>query len=88
MSKHPAKIMVWGAMRAQVLAYLHLVPRSSLWTQATMYVTEILQKSLLPSLVLDASTGWVLTKKLVPGISLPIFQHDGPPARWSRKARH
>ena len=31
-SMHPAKIMVWGAMRAQLLADLHVVPRSSLWT--------------------------------------------------------
>ena len=49
-SKHPAKIMVWGSIRAQVLADLHLVPQKQS-VDAGYYVTEILQKSELSSLV-------------------------------------
>ena len=55
---------------------------------AGYYVTEILQKSQLPSLVRDASICSVLAKKMVPGMSLPIFQQDGAPAHSSRKAQH
>ena len=54
---------------------------------AGCYVTEILQKSPLPSLARDASTGSILTKKMMPGRSLPIFQQDGAPAHTPREAQ-
>ena len=67
-SKHPAKIMVWGAMSAQALTNLHVVPQKQPFG-AGYHVTEILQKSLLPSLAWDTSTGSVtepvLTKKML-----------------------
>ena len=31
-SRHPAKIMVWGTMSPQALTDLRVVPRSSVWT--------------------------------------------------------
>ena len=85
-SKHPAKIMVWGAMSAQALTDLHVVPQKQS-VDAGYYVTEILQKSLLPALAREGSTGSVLTKKMVPRMSLPIFQQDGAPAHTSREAQ-
>ena len=85
-SKHPAEIMVWGAMVAQALTSLHVVPQKQS-VDAGYYAIEILQKSLLPSLARDAITGLVLTKKMMPGISLPIFQQGGAPAHTSREAQ-
>ena len=61
-SKHPARIMVWGAMSALGLTELHVVPQKQ--TVDTQYYTrEILENSLLPSLARTASTGRVLEKK-------------------------
>ena len=54
-SKHPAKIMVWGSMSAQALTDLHMVPQKQS-VDAGYYVTEILQKSLIPCRARDAST--------------------------------
>ena len=85
-SKHPAKIMVWRAMSAQALTNLHMVPQKQSF-DAGYYVTEIVQKSLLPSLAWNTSTSSVLTMKIVPGMSLPIFQQDGAPARTSRESQ-
>ena len=79
--------MVWGSIRAQVLADLHVVPQKQS-VDAGYYVTEILQKSQLPSLVGYATTFSVLTKKMVPGMSLPIFQQDCAPTHSSRNAQH
>ena len=73
-------------MSAQVLTGLHVVPQKQS-VHTGYYVTEILQKSLLPSLARDASTGSVLTKKMMPGMSLSIFQQDGAPAHTPRKAQ-
>ena len=72
-SKHPAKIMVCGAMSAQAPTDLHMVPQKQS-VDVGYYVTEILQKSrLLPSLAWDASTSSAMTKKMVSGMSLSIF---------------
>ena len=78
--------MMWGIMSAQVLADLHVVPQKQS-VDAGYYVTVILQTSQLHSLVQDASTCSVLTKKMVPGMSLPIFQQDGAPAHSSKEAQ-
>lgn len=86
-SKHPAKIMVWGAMSAQALTELHVVPQGQS-VDSEYYVTEILEKSLLPSLNRNASTGTLLQKKMVPGMSPPIFQQDGAPAHTSKEAQN
>ena len=86
-SKHPAKIMVWGAMSALGLTELHVVPQKQ--TVDTQYYTrEILENSLLPSLARTASTGSVLEKKMVPGMSPAIFQQDGAPAHMSNEAQN
>ena len=85
-SKHPAKIMVWGAMSSQALTDLHVVPQKQP-VDADYYVTEILEKSLLPSLTRTASNGSVLQKKMAPDMSTAIFQQDGAPAHTSRKAQ-
>ena len=86
MSKHPAKVMVWGGMSSQTLTELHVVPQKQS-VDTKYYTTEILQKSLLPSLARTASTGSVLRKKMVPGMSLPIFQQDGAPAHASNETQ-
>ena len=78
--------MAWGAMSPRALTNLHVVPQKQSF-DAGYYVTEILQKSLLLSLTWDTSAGSVLTKKMVSGMSLPIFQQDGAPARTSRGAK-
>ena len=63
-SKHLAKIMVWGAMSAQALTELHVVPQKQS-VDADYYVTEILEKFLPSSLACTASTGSLLEKKMV-----------------------
>ena len=85
-SKHPAKIMVWGGMSAQALTELHVIPQKQT-VDTKYYTTEILEKSLLPSLTRTASTGSVLQKKMVPGMSPPIFQQDSAPAHASNEAQ-
>lgn len=86
-SKYPGKIMVWGAMSGQALTELHVVPqRQSVDTE--YYIGEILEKSLLPALARTASTGSVLQKKMVPGMSPAIFQQDGAPAHTSARAQN
>ena len=79
--------MVWWAISAQVLTDLHMVPQKQRVDEG-YYVIEILQKSLLPSLArAHASTNSVLIKKMVPGVSLPIFSQDGAPLHMSREAQ-
>ena len=78
--------MVWWAINAQALTDLHMVPQKHRVDEG-YYVIEILQKSLLPSLAWDASTSSVLLKKMVPGMSLPIFPQDGAPLHTSREAQ-
>ena len=84
--KHPATIMVWGAMSTQALTNLRVISQKQSF-DAGYLVPEILQKSLLPSIAWDTSTGSVLTKKIVLGMSLPIFQQDGAPAHSSSEAQ-
>ena len=78
--------MVWGAMSAQALIELHMVPQKQS-VDVDYYVTKILEKSLLPSLARTASTGSLLDKKMVPRMSPPIFQQNGAPAHTSREAQ-
>ena len=73
-------------MSAQALTNLQVVPQKQFF-DAGYYVAEILRMSLLLSLAWDTSTGSVLTKKMVPRMSLPIFQYDGAPACTSREAQ-
>ena len=65
--------------------FAHGPPKQSF--DAGYYVTENLQKSRLSSLAWDTSTGSVLTKKMVPGILLPIFHQDGASAHTSMEAQ-
>ena len=86
-TKHPAKIMVWGGMSAQALTELHVVPQRQS-VDAKYYAREILENSLLPSLARTASTSSVLKKKMVPEMSSVIFQQDGAPAHASKEAEN
>ena len=73
-------------MSAHALTNLHVVPQKQS-LDAGYYVIEILQRSPLPSIALDTSSGTVLTKKMAPGMSLPIFQPYGASTRTSREVQ-
>lgn len=84
--KKPAKVMVWGGMSAQGLTELHVVPQKQT-VNTDYYVSEILTKTLLPALQRSSRNGSVLERKMVPGMSVPIFMQDGAPAHTSKKTQ-
>ena len=84
--KKPAKLMVWGGMSAQRLTELHVVPQKQT-VNTDYYVSEILTKTLLPALQRSSRNGSVLERKMVPGMSVPIFMQDGAPAHTSKKTQ-
>ena len=83
--KHPLKIQVWGLMRFRALSELHVLPEKQMVTGA-YYVDEVLEKSLLPTLKRTRETGSTLQRKLLPDMSMAIFQQDGDPAHTSKVA--
>ena len=84
--KNPAKVMVWGGMSAQGLTELHVVPQNQT-VNTEYYVSEILTKTLLPALHRSSRNGSVLERKMVPGMSVPIFMQDGAPAHTSKRSQ-
>ena len=76
--------MVWGAMSAQGLSELHVLPQKQT-VDAEHYVTKILEQSLLPALSRPDTTGSVLQRKMVPAMSAPIFMQYEAPAHTSKK---
>ena len=83
--KHPLKIQVWGLMSFRALSELHVLPEKQMVTGA-YYVDEVLEKSLLPTLKRTGETGSTLQRKLLPDMSMAIFQQDGAPAHTSKVA--
>lgn len=84
--KFPTKIMVWGAMSFRALTELHIVPEKMTVT-AQYYVSEILEKSLLPALRRTRETGTILEKKILPDRSECIFMQDGAPSHTATKTQ-
>ena len=84
--KKPGKVMVWGAMSAQGLTQLHVLPQKQT-VDTAYYIHEILEKNLLPALNRSSSTGSVLKMKMVPDMSEPIFMQDVAPAHTSKKTQ-
>ena len=75
-----------GATASQSLSELHGVPQKQS-VDSEYYVTEILEKSLLPGLSRAAITGSVQERKIVPELSTANFQQDGAPAHSSKEAQ-
>ena len=84
--KNPAKVLVWGAMNAQGLTKLHVVPQKQI-VNTGHYVNEILTKTVLPALRRSSRNGTVLKRKVVSGMSVPIFMKGGAPPHTSKKTQ-
>ena len=72
-------------MSFRALSELHVLPEKQMVTGA-YYVDEVLDKSLLPTLKRTRETGLTLQRKLLPDMSMAIFQQDGAPAHTSKVA--
>ena len=66
-------------MSSCALTELHIVPEKTTVT-AQYYVSEILQKSLLPAMRRSHATGFTLEKKFMLEMSEAIFMQDGAPS--------
>lgn len=85
--KQPAKLMVWGAMSAEALSELHIIPRNQT-VNTEYYVSKILEGSLLPALNRSAETGTATEKKMVETKSEAIFMQDGAPSHTSKRTQN
>ena len=66
-------------MSSCALTELHIVPEKMTVT-VQYYVSEILEKSLLPAMRHSRATGSTLEKKFMPEMSEAIFMQDGAPS--------
>ena len=84
--KNMVKVMAWEAMRAQGLTLRHVVLKKQT-VKADHYLNETLLKTQLPALRRSSRNDIVLKRKMVPGMSAPIFIQDGAPTHTSNKTR-
>ena len=84
--KQPAKLMVWGAMSAEALTELHIIPQKQT-VNTEYYVSQLLEGSLLPALNRSAEAGAVTEKKMVETRSSAIFMQDGAPSHTAKRTQ-
>ena len=84
--KFPSKILVWGVMSFRAVSELHFIPKGQTIT-AEYYINEILNRSLMSSLLRQPEQGCILTRKLLPDMSQYAFQQDGAPAHTAKRAQ-
>ena len=84
--KFPPKLMVWGMMSYEGLSQLHVIPQKTS-VNAEYYVEHILEEVCLPAINRTATTGSVLTRRMVERRSDSIFMQDGAPAHRSARAQ-
>ena len=75
--KQPAKLMIWGAMSAEALTELHIIPQKQA-ANTEYYVSQTLEGPLLPALKRSAETGAFTEKKMVENRSNGVLavSHD------------
>lgn len=73
---YPSKIMVWGAMSANALSGLHVVPQKQT-LNTPYYVNNILEQELLPAMSRRRFRGRITERKFFPRLSEAIYQQDG-----------
>ena len=79
--------MVWGAMSAEALTKLHIIPQNQT-VNTEYYVSQILEGSLLTALNRSAENGAVTERKMVETRSDAIFMQDGAPSHTSRRTQN
>ena len=82
-SKFPPHLMVWGAMSANAVSELHILPQKCT-VNAKYYVDNILAGPCKSAFARRRSKGTILERKLCENMSNAIFQQDGAPAHTSK----
>ncbi|XP_043230950.1 uncharacterized protein LOC122386132 [Amphibalanus amphitrite] len=70
--KFPPKLMVWGMMSYEELSQLHVIPQMTS-VNAEYYVEHILEEVCLPAINRTATTGSVLTRRMVERIHRELY---------------